>query len=369
MLPSLREERQKTYSPFLPICKNTGKVLQVQIEEVRTDSRSVIYTDPSTGRLEEISVLDGNCKLQWKADWGMRWAAIGVDYEMNGKDLIDSFKLSSQICRAIGGTPPENMTYELFLDNDGKKISKSKGNGLSMDEWLRYAPSESLAYYMFQSPQRAKRLYFDVIPNAVDEYMGAISKFQSESPGTRLDNPVYHIHNGNPPCYEGGLRFSTILNLVQSCNTSDTEVLMQFIWKYIGKVSDATTTFMREIAKFAVVYYNDFVAGTRVPALPDEKQKTALEDFRNAISRMDEASSQDDFQNVVFEIGKKFYPSNTKAWFSTLYGVLFGAESGPKIGSFVSLYGVTNMIKLMDERMNRVLNKDEPERPCEDVRT
>ncbi|MDR2458734.1 MAG: lysine--tRNA ligase [Holosporales bacterium] len=404
MLPSLREERQKTYSPFMPICKDTGKVLQVQIEEVKINSHSVVYRDPGTGRLEEVSVLDGNCKLQWKADWGMRWAALGVDYEMNGKDLIDSFKLSSKICHAIGGIPPENMTYELFLDNEGKKISKSKGNGLSMDEWLRYAPSESLAYYMFQSPQRAKRLYFDVIPNAMDEYMGAISKFQSEDAIARLDNPVYHIHNGNPPylsppqkppksesllgdtehrngvykrihehssigstqqgadcgklvggANEGGLRFSTILNLAQSCNTSDTEVLMQFILKYIGNVSDATTAFMRKIAKFAVVYYNDFVAGSRVPALPDEKQKAALEAFRDAISRMDEASTSDEFQNVVFEVGKKFYPGNTKAWFSTLYSVLFGAESGPKIGSFVSLYGVANMTKLIGERVSRTL--------------
>jgi lysyl-tRNA synthetase class 1 len=314
-------------------------------------------------------VLDGNCKLQWKADWGMRWAALGVDYEMNGKDLIDSFKLSSRICKAIGGVPPENMTYELFLDNEGKKISKSKGNGLSMDEWLRYAPSESLAYYMFQSPQRAKRLYFDVIPNAMDEYMGAISKFQSENAVARLDNPVYHIHNGNPPYYEGGLRFSTILNLVQSCNTSDDEVLMQFIQKYIGEVSDATTAFMRKIAKFAVIYYNDFVAGSRVPAIPDDEQKAALEAFRDAIIGMDEASTSDDFQNVVFEVGKKFYPGNTKAWFLTLYSVLFGAESGPKIGSFVPLYGITNMAKLIDERVNRSSNKNGPERPGADVRT
>jgi lysyl-tRNA synthetase class 1 len=369
MLPSLREERQKTYSPFLPICRRTGKVLQVQIEEIRTSSRSVIYRDPDTGRLEEVSVLDGNCKLQWKADWGMRWAALGVDYEMNGKDLIDSFKLSSKICRAIGGAPPENMTYELFLDNEGKKISKSRGNGLSMDEWLRYAPSESLAYYMFQSPQRAKRLYFDVIPNAVDEYMGAVSKFQSDDAESRLDNPVYHIHNGTPPYYEGGLRFSTILNLVQSCNTSDANVLMQFILKYIGKVSDTTAAFMRKVAKFAVVYYNDFVAGSRVPALPSDEQKVALEAFRDAIAGMNEASTSEDFQNTVFEVGKKFYPGDMKSWFSTLYSVLFGAESGPKIGSFVSLYGVTNMIKLVDDRVNRVLNKDEPERPCKNVRT
>jgi lysyl-tRNA synthetase class 1 len=353
MLPSLREERQRTYSPFLPLCPKTGKVLQVSIEEIKIDNRSVIYRDQDTGRLEEVSILNGNCKLQWKADWGMRWAAIGVDYEMNGKDLIDSFKLSSKICRRIGGTPPENMTYELFLDNEGRKISKSKGNGLSMDEWLKYAPSESLAYYMFQSPQRAKKLCFDAIPNAMDEYLESISKFQSESNDARLDNPVYHIHNGSPPRYEGSLRFSMVLNLAQSCNTPDEDILMQFVRKYIGNASDVTVSFMKRIAKFAVAYYNDFVAGSRIPAVPDDLQKEALRAFKDTLSEMDGGATSDTFQNAVFEVGKKFYPGNAKAWFLTLYGTLFGAESGPKIGSFISLYGVMNTIKLIDERVEQ----------------
>ena len=352
MLPSLREERQKTYSPFLPISERTGKVLQVPVEEIKLENKSIIYRDPETGKLEEASVLNGNCKLQWKADWGMRWVALGIDYEMNGKDLIDSFKLSSKICKEIGGIPPENLTYELFLDDEGKKISKSKGNGLSMDEWLKYAPSESLSYYMYQAPKRAKKLFFDVIPNAMDEYIDAIAKFENESDDKKFDNPVFHIHAGNPPKYDGCLKFSMLLNLVQTCNTSDENVLMEFIKKYAKESSSETLEFMRKMAKFAINYYNDFVAGSRIPSTPNELQRDALLDLKIALKEMDETSSSEEIQNVVFETGKKFFAENLRDWFLTLYSVLFGAESGPKMGSFISLYGIQNTIKLIDDRVS-----------------
>ncbi|MDR0942830.1 MAG: lysine--tRNA ligase [Holosporales bacterium] len=352
MLPSLREERRKTYSPFLPISRKSGKVLQVQIEEVRLDDKSIVYRDPDSGTLEEISILDGNCKLQWKADWGARWAAFGIDYEMNGKDLIDSFKLSSRICKTIGGIPPENMTYELFLDQEGKKISKSKGNGLSMDEWLKYAPSESLAYYMFQNPARAKRLYFDVIPNAMDDYIDSLAKFENESGEKKIDNPVYHIHSGKPPKYEGGLKFSTLLNLVQACNTSSEEVLMSFIEKYLKNASKETLDFMRKTAKFAIIYYNDFIAGSRIPVAPDGAQRDALVSLKNELEKLTEDATADEIQTVAFEIGKKFFP-NLKDWFLTLYKVLFGAESGPRMGTFISLYGLNNTINLIEKIIKR----------------
>ena len=351
MLPSLREERQKTYSPFLPICPHTGRVLQVPVKEVRADSSSIVYKDPETGRLEEVSVLDGHCKLQWKADWGMRWAALGVDYEMNGKDLIDSFKLSSKICRTIGGTPPENLTYELFLDNEGKKISKSKGNGLSMDEWLKYAPTESLSYYMYQAPKRAKRLFFDVIPNAMDEYIDSLAKFQTEPEEKKPDNPVFHIHNGNPPRYDGCLKFSMFLNLVQACNTSDESVLMSFVKKYAKGCSDETMVFMRNMARFAINYFNDFIAGSRIPAKPTAVQREAMTALKDALKNMDETATSDELQNAVFEVGKKFFADNLREWFLTLYKVLFGADSGPKMGSFISLYGAENTVSLIDRRL------------------
>lgn len=352
MLPSLREERQKTYSPFLPICRKTGKVLQVPIEKINLDNKSIIYKDPETGDFEETSILNGNCKLQWKADWGMRWIAFGIDYEMNGKDLIDSFKLSSKICKIIGGNPPENLTYELFLDNEGKKISKSKGNGLSIDEWLKYAPSESLAYYMYQSPKRAKKLFFDVIPNAMDEYIDALAKFQQESEDRHLDNPVYHIHNGNPPKYYGCLKFSMLLNLVQACNTANEDVLMEFIKRYLGKsASSETLDFMKKLAKFAIVYYKDFIVGTRIPEKPVGKQKEALEELKTSLEALVPNASAEEIQNIIFEIGKKHF-ENIREWFLNLYKILFGAESGPKMGTFISLYGLKNTITLIEERIS-----------------
>ncbi|MDR3031124.1 MAG: lysine--tRNA ligase [Holosporales bacterium] len=353
MLPSLREERQKTYSPFLPICSRTGKVLQVPIKKISLDDKSIIYKDPETNELIEVSVLNGNCKLQWKADWGMRWAALGIDYEMNGKDLIDSFKLSSKICETIGELPPENLTYELFLDNEGRKISKSKGNGLSMEDWLKYAPAESLSYYMFQSPKRAKKLYFDVIPNAMDEYIDSLEKYQTEPKEKQIDNPVFHIHNGAPPHYEWRLKFSVMLNLVQACSCSDEEVLMSFAKKYVGRnCSKNTLEFIRKMARFAISYYNDFIAETRIPAVPNEKQKSELRELKNVLLKTNENSTPEDLQTIVFEVGKQFYAANLREWFKLLYSVFFGTDNGPKMGSFISLYGIENMVNLIDERIS-----------------
>lgn len=353
MLPSLREERRETYSPFFPICKRSGKVLQVQIIETRPESSTIIYKDPETAELVETSVLNGNCKLQWKADWGMRWAALGVDYEMNGKDLIDSFKLSSKICRTIEGIPPENLTYELFLDEEGKKISKSKGNGLSMDDWLKYAPSESLAYYMYQAPKRAKRLFFDVIPNAMDEYIDALARYETEPDEKKPDNPVFHIHNGNPPKYDGCLKFSMLLNLAQACNTVDKSVLIEFIKKYAQDCSAETFAYMKKMAEYAINYYNDFVVGTRKPEKPNETQREALLELCSALQTISNTAQADEIQNVIFEIGKRFYPANLRDWFLTLYRVLFGSESGPRMGTFTYLYGLNNMVNLINERLGK----------------
>jgi lysyl-tRNA synthetase class 1 len=354
MLPSLRKERQRTYSPFLPICRRTGKVLQVPIIETRPDSNTIIYEDPDTGNLEEISILDGHCKLQWKADWGMRWVALGVDYEMNGKDLIDSFKLSSRICKIIGGKTPENLTYELFLDEEGKKISKSKGNGISMDEWLKYAPPESLSYYMYQSPKRAKRLHFDVIPSAMDDYLDSIESFHNSGNSTENpDSPVFHIHDGSPPRLSNCPKFSMLLNLVQACNTADENVLMEFLKKYIatGDNSNETANFTRKMVKFAITYYEDFVAGNRKFLVPDDLQRRAITELRDELEKLDRRASADDFQTKVFEVGKRFFKDSIRDWFKVLYGFLFGSESGPKMGSFIHLYGVDNTINLINKEL------------------
>jgi lysyl-tRNA synthetase class 1 len=234
ILPTLGPERRATYSPFLPVSPRTNRVLQVPILEAKLDSNSVVFRDED-GVLTEVPVTGGHCKLQWKADWAMRWLALGVDYEMAGKDLIDSVKLSGQICRVMGGQPPEGFNYELFLDAHGEKISKSRGNGLSVEEWLRYGPPESLALFMFNQPKAAKRLHFDVIPRQVDDYLGHVAKYPEQAgpdgdpaakAGQRLDNPAWHVHAGHPPAPErDGLPFSVLMNLVGVANTEDPAML------------------------------------------------------------------------------------------------------------------------------------------------
>lgn len=347
MLPTLRDERRATYSPFLPICPRTGHVLQVPMVEVHPDSDTIVYRDPQTKELTEIPITGGHCKLQWKVDWGMRWKALGVDYEMSGKDLIDSVKLSSQICRIIGGRAPENLTYELFLDQEGQKISKSKGNGLSMDEWLSYAPQESLSYFMYQAPKKAKRLYFDVIPKAVDEYLQHVSKYQLG----HYDNPAWHIHAGNPPVPESGLSFSILLNLASVVNADEGSILWGFVKRYVPGADEKSMPFLAKMIPYAVKYYQDFVKPHKQYRQPTQMEREALQRLHDELSDIDIESTAEDLQTVVFEVGKQFAFSDLRQWFGTLYEVLLGQEEGPRMGSFIALFGIAETRALIQEKL------------------
>lgn len=351
MLPSLREERRQTYSPFLPICQKTGVVLQVPILSRDIDAATITYREEESGKLVEIPVTGGHCKLQWKADWGMRWRAFDVDYEMSGKDLIDSVKLSSQICRIIGGRAPENLTYELFLDEIGQKISKSKGNGLTIDEWLTYAPEESLAYYMYQSPRKAKRLYFDVIPRAVDEYLSFNSKFETQTPEEKVDNPVWHIHVGNPPKAESGLSFGILLNLASVCNTEDASVLWGFVARYQPNASPETTPFLDKLIAYAIAYYRDYVKPNKQYRAPTELERQALLDLKAQLAELPQGTKAEDIQAAVYQVGKNHPFTELRAWFAALYEILLGQTDGPRMGSFIELYGIQETIKLIDEKL------------------
>jgi len=349
-LGTIGEERQKNYGLFLPLIMDQElrlpRYLYVRPEEIKPDAGTIVFRDPG-GRLVEHEVTGGKCKLVWRADWAMRWAALGVDYEMSGKDLIDSVKLSSRLCQILGGKPPEGFTYELFLDENAEKISKSKGNGLTVEEWLRYAPPESLALFMFQSPKRAKRLYFDVIPRAVDDYLTFVEKFDKEDAAARLENPAWHIDNGNPPREEAHLSFSILLNLASVCNTEDKAVLWGFISRYAPTATPKTAPFLDRLVGHAIAYYRDFVKPKKSYRAPSDMERAALQDLADTLAKLPANATAEIIQTEVYEVGKRHAFADLKAWFQALYEILLGQSQGPRMGSFVALYGLSETLTLI----------------------
>jgi lysyl-tRNA synthetase class 1 len=365
MLPSLREERAQTYSPFLPIDPRTGIVLQVAVTAHDAKAGTITYEDPETKTPVTTPVTGGHCKLQWKPDWAMRWVALGIDYEMAGKDLIDSVKLSSQICRALDGTPPEGFNYELFLDEKGQKISKSKGNGLTIEEWLRYASPESLSLFMYREPKAAKRLHFDVIPRNVDEYQQFLDAYPKQEWKQRLANPVWHVHTGNPPQVEMPVSFQMLLTLVSSSNAENAETLWGFIGRYRPGVTKETHPKLGALVEYAIRYFHDFVLPEKKFRQPTDMERAALGDLRDALSQLPESVTAQEIQDVVYEIGRRepFLDEKKKAkdgkpgvsleWFNMLYQVLLGQEKGPRFGSFVAVYGIKNAVAMIDGALAR----------------
>jgi lysyl-tRNA synthetase, class I len=365
MLPSLREERAQTYSPFLPVSPRTGVVLQVPILERDAKAGTITYEEPDTGERIVTPVTGGHAKLQWKPDWAMRWVALGVDYEMAGKDLIDSVKLSGEIARALGGAPPEGFNFELFLDEKGQKISKSKGNGLTIDEWLRYASPESLSLFMYREPRAAKRLYFDVIPRAVDEYQQFLEAYPKQEGKQRLGNPVWHIHSGNPPKPDMPVSFQMLLTLVSSSNAENAETLWGFIGRYRPGVTPQTHPKLKATVDYAIHYFRDFVLPEKRFRKPTPAERAALADLRDALAQLPADATAEQIQDVVYEIGRRepFLDAKKKAkdgkpgvsldWFNMLYQVLLGQEKGPRFGSFVAVYGLANTVEMIDGALAR----------------
>lgn len=350
MLPTLGEERRATYSPFLPVSPATGKVLQVPMDELHPERGTVVFTDED-GKQTEVPVTGGHVKVQWKPDWAMRWYAFGVDYEMSGKDLIDSVKQGAKITKALGGRAPEGFNYELFLDKDGAKISKSKGNGLSIEEWLTYAPAESLSLYMFQKPRTAKRLYFDVIPRAMDEYLTFIEKFDTSDEAKMLESPAFHIHSGNPPKRENQISFSLLLNLASVVNSDDPEVLWGFVSKYEPAATPENAPMLDKMVGYAIRYYKDFVEPTKTYRAPTDQERGAMEALVKAFDDLKTETDAEVIQTQVFAVGKEAEFENLRAWFQALYQVLLGQDQGPRFGSFAALYGVENTQKLIQEKL------------------
>ena len=364
ILPTLGPERRATYSPFLPVHPETGVVLQVPTLERRPEAGTIVYADPESGRPIETKVTGGAVKCQWKADWALRWTALGVDYEMAGKDLIDSVTLSSKICRALGGRPPEGFNYELFLDDQGQKISKSRGNGLTIDEWLSYASSESLSFYMFGKPKTAKRLFFDVIPKAVDDYYQFLSAYQRQDWRQRLQNPVWHIHEGHPPEHGVPVPFAMLLNLVSASNASNKATLWGFITRYAPDVTPQTSPELDQLVGYAIRYYDDFVKPAKRFRAPDEVERAALEALDARLAELPADADGETIQNALLDVARPIEryqdprkkgpdggPGVSGEWFQALYQVLIGQERGPRFGSFAALYGLAETRALIRDAL------------------
>ena len=364
MLPTLGAERQATYSPFLPISPKTGRVLYVPMKNVDAKAGTVTFEDED-GTETTLPVTGGNVKLQWKPDFGMRWAALGVDFEMFGKDHQTNAVIYDKICEILGGVAPHHFVYELFLDEQGQKISKSKGNGVTMDQWLDYATPESLALYMFQKPREAKRLYFKMIPQKVDEYLQFLAAFPKQDAKQKLENPVYHIHAGHPPAAELPISFVLLLNLVSASNAHDKSVLWGFIRRIAPGATPQEHPLLDHLVGYAIRYYDDFVKPQKKFREADEVERAALQALSDALGKAPPNASAQDLMTIIYDIGRavpRYQDLNAKgatpekpgvsnAWFNAIYQVLLGEEKGPRFGSFVELYGIENTRRLIADAL------------------
>ncbi|GDX36084.1 lysine--tRNA ligase [Alphaproteobacteria bacterium] len=355
MIPTLGAQRQETYSPFMPIDEESGIVIDKGVKGIDKNKGTVIYVDPN-GREKEVLVTKGGCKLQWKIDFGARWYSLGVDYEIYGKDHQPNEKIYRKVCEILGGKPPVNFTYEMFLSDTGEKISKSKGNGIAVEDWLRYSPSESMALFMFQKPKTAKRLYFDVIPKAMDEYLTFVQNFNNQTLEQKLENPAFFIHSGEVPnnSLNFNISYSLLLNLAGACNPENDEVLWGFISKYQAGLNKQSSPLLAQMVDRAINYYNDFIKKNKKYREGSNSEKSAILELADSLKNIDESKKNDqqELQNLVFQIGKNHgFEKNMRDWFLALYQILLGQDQGPRMGSFIALFGVEEFLKLVDKRV------------------
>ncbi len=351
IIPTLGKARQKTYSPFLPICPDSGVVLEIPVLEIDNKNSKIIFDN--NGKKIEKSILDGNCKLQWKVDWAMRWYALDVDFEMYGKDLIESSILSTKIIKILGKTNPSGFAYELFLDEKGEKISKSKGNGITIDEWLKYASPESLSLFMYQNPKRAKKLYREIVPKAVDEYLDFIEKGKNQNELQMLLNPVWHVHNGTIPKENTIMTFSMLLNLVEASNANSKELLWKFVKKYKPNILEKDHPIFDKLIEYAIKYFNDVIKKNKKYKKPNSDEKKALEALIIMLEKCNDEMQPEEIQTEIYTVGKENgYKENLRDWFRLIYEVVFGDENGPRMGFFISFFGVKETQQLIKDKIN-----------------
>ena len=350
IIPTLGVERQKTYSPFLPICPDTGVVLEIPVLEIDQKNSKIVFDN--FGKKLETSILNGNCKLQWKVDWAMRWFALDIDFEMYGKDLIESAILSTKIIKSLGKVNPSGFAYELFLDEKGEKISKSKGNGITINQWLEYASPESLSLFMYQNPKRAKKLYKEIVPKAVDEYLDFIDKGKNQTELQMLLNPVWHVHNGIIPKENMIMSFSMLLNLVETSNASSKELLWKFVKKYKPDILEKNQPIFDKLIEYAIKYFNDVIKKNKKYKKPNELEKKALIALIQILEKCDDKMKPEDIQTLIYTVGKENgYKENLRDWFKLIYEVVFGDENGPRMGFFISFFGVKEMQEVIRDKI------------------
>ena len=353
ILPTLGKERQKTYCPFLPICPDTGHVLEIPVVEINKEKSQIIFDNK--GKKLEKSILDGNCKLQWKVDWAMRWYALDIDFEMYGKDLIESAILSTKIINLLGKKNPSGFAYELFLDEKGEKISKSKGNGITIEQWLRYASPESLSLYMYQNPKRAKKLYNEVVSKTVDEYFNFVEKSKTQDQSQLLLNPLWHVHNGDIPKENIIMSFSMLLNLVETSNANSKDILWKFVKKYKPNIEEKNYPLFSKLVGYAIKYFSEVVKPKKKYKKPNEKEKKALIQLVNILKECNANMSPEEIQTQIYTAGKENgYKEKLRDWFKLIYEVVFGDENGPRMGFFISFFGLKETIKLIEEKLKNV---------------
>ena len=350
IIPTLGKERQTTYSPFLPICPETGVVLEIPVLEILKERSKIIFDN--NGKKLEASILDGNCKLQWKVDWAMRWYALDVDFEMYGKDLIESAILSTKIIKLMGKNNPTGFSYELFLDEKGEKISKSKGNGITIDQWLEYASPESLSLFMYQNPKRAKKLYKEIVPKAVDEYLDFIEKGKTQNELQLLMNPVWHVHNGKMPKEKIIMSFSMLLNLVEASNADTKDLLWKFVKKYKKDISETEHPIFNNLISYAIKYFKDVIKQKKKYKKPNNSEKNALKVLVSTLENCNDKMTPEDIQTKIYSVGKENgYKENLRDWFKLIYEVVFGDENGPRMGNFISFFGVSETKQLIKDKI------------------
>ena len=351
IIPTLGKERRKTYSPFLPICPDTGNVLEIPIIEIDEKNSKIVFDN--NGKKIEKSILNGECKLQWKVDWAMRWYALDVDFEMYGKDLIESAILSTKIIKLLGKLNPAGFAYELFLDEKGEKISKSKGNGITIEDWLKYASPESLSLFMYQNPKRAKKLYKEIVPKAVDEYLDYINKGKEQDELQLLMNPAWHVHNGDMPHEDMIMSFSMLLNLVETSNADTKELLWKFVKKYKPNISKNNHPIFDKLIEYAIKYYNDVIKQNKKYKKPNNIEKKALKALVSTLEKCNDSMEPEEIQTLIYTVGKENgYKDNLRDWFKLIYEVVFGDINGPRMGFFISFFGVNETKDLIKNKIN-----------------